>query len=186
MKSVATNRVASVPSTAGKDRTSARSYAESGTLACMRIEPFRQHGQLRVIVSSDDHARLSKMLAGFNEGRAEGSNSIHGPDIAALRSKLDQAIIVDPNEVPADTVTMNSTVHVRPADSSSDCEWTIVYPQHADVTHGGLSILAPAAVAMFGRRIGETVDCAVPAGRRRLRLARMIHQPEAAAAYACG
>ena len=184
MKSVATDRVAFELSAAGNDRTSARSYAESGTLACMRIKPFQQHGQPRVIVSSDDHARLRKMLSDPAAVDAEGWGAIHGPDIAGLRFKLDQALVVDPDRVPADIVTMNSTIHVQPADCSSDCEWTIVYPPHADVTNGGLPILAPAAVALFGRRIGEAVDCAAPAGRRRLRLVRMIYQPEAAADFA--
>lgn len=43
-----------------------------------------------------------------------------------------------------------------------------------------ISVLAPLGTALLGYRAGDTVEWDVPAGRRRYRIVKVVHQPEAA------
>jgi regulator of nucleoside diphosphate kinase len=100
------------------------------------------------------------------------------PGVAALREELARADIVDPEKMPADVVTMNSTVRV--ADGDEEHELTLVYPREADGSPGKVSILAPVGSAMLGLRIGDSIEWQIPGGRRlRVRILGIHYQPEA-------
>ncbi len=58
--------------------------------------------------------------------------------------------------------------------------YTLVYPEEADLGQGRISILAPIGTAMLGNRIDDIFEWAVPAGKRKLKVKRILYQPEAA------
>ena len=46
-----------------------------------------------------------------------------------------------------------------------------------------VSILAPIGTAIIGYRVGDAVEWEVPAGIRRLKVEKILYQPEAAGDY---
>ena len=96
-----------------------------------------------------------------------------------LRMELNRAIIVAPQEVPPTVVTMNSTIVLVDLDTNEEETYTLVFPDDADLSKGRLSVLAPIGTAMLGYEIGDTFEWDVPAGKRHLRVERIIYQPEA-------
>jgi hypothetical protein len=54
----------------------------------------------------------------------------------------------------------------------------IVFPRSADATAGRVSVLAPLGMAVRGRRAGDHVTWQTPGGLRRLRVDRVLYQPE--------
>ena len=96
-----------------------------------------------------------------------------------LRMELNRAIIVAPQEVPPTVVTMNSTIVLVDLDTNEEETYTLVFPEDADLSKGRLSVLAPIGTAMLGYEIGDTFEWDVPAGKRHLRVERIIYQPEA-------
>jgi regulator of nucleoside diphosphate kinase len=66
------------------------------------------------------------------------------------------------------------------ADETGTEEYTLVYPDEADIDDGKLSVLAPLGIALLGTRVGQTLEFQVPAGTRRLRVEKILYQPEAA------
>ena len=58
--------------------------------------------------------------------------------------------------------------------------YTLVYPDEADINEGKLSVLAPLGTALLGMRVGDIVEFEAPAGTRRLKIERVLYQPEAA------
>ncbi len=100
-----------------------------------------------------------------------------------LEEELDRAIQVSSREVPPDVVTMNSEVLVRDLDTGKEMTYRLVFPGDADIEQGKISILAPVGTALIGFRTGDTVEWKVPSGVRRLRVERVIYQPEAAGDY---
>jgi regulator of nucleoside diphosphate kinase len=62
--------------------------------------------------------------------------------------------------------------------------FTLVYPDHANVTEGRISVLAPIGTAILGCSEGEMVEWEVPDGIRSLKVERILYQPEAAGEYA--
>ena len=104
----------------------------------------------------------------------------HGHEyLDSLERELSRAQVVPPADVPADVVTMNSTVSLRDLDSDEEMTVTLVFPQHADIAQGKVSVLAPIGTAMLGYRIGDVFTWNVPDGERRLQVEKVIYQPEA-------
>lgn len=99
--------------------------------------------------------------------------------ILDLRKELEQAVIVDPKDVPQDVVTMRSVVRLVDLDTKKEEEYRLVYPQEADIREGKISVLAPVGTAIIGAREGETIEWNVPNGIRRLKIKKVTFQPEA-------
>jgi regulator of nucleoside diphosphate kinase len=99
--------------------------------------------------------------------------------IDKLRQELNRAIIVKPQEIPPSVITMNSTIELLDLDTHELETYTLVFPEDADLSKGRISILAPIGTAMLGYEIGDVFEWDVPAGKRHLRVERIIYQPEA-------
>jgi regulator of nucleoside diphosphate kinase len=61
--------------------------------------------------------------------------------------------------------------------------FTLVFPDHADISAGKISVFAPIGTAMLGYRVGDVIEWAVPEGRRRLKVTEVLYQPEASGNY---
>lgn len=101
-------------------------------------------------------------------------------DLAGLTSELSRAVVVPAAQIPADVITMRSRVRLLDLDDGSTYEYTVVYPDEADVARGRISIVAPIAAAIIGCREGDEVEWDVPGGRRRFKVDAVLYQPEAA------
>jgi regulator of nucleoside diphosphate kinase len=99
---------------------------------------------------------------------------------STLREELARGSLVAADRVPTGVVTMNSRVRVRDLDADETEVYTLVYPDDADIDEGKLSILAPVGTALLGARVGHVVEFDAPAGPRRLKIEKVLYQPEAA------
>lgn len=107
----------------------------------------------------------------------------HKPNLQELEHEIEQAAVVQSTEVPADTMTMNSTARLIDLKSGEEMLFTLVYPDHANTAEGRISVFAPIGTALLGCRQGETIEWKAPAGIRSLRVDRILYQPEAAGDY---
>ena len=103
--------------------------------------------------------------------------------LESLEAELDRCILVAPTEVPPDVVTMNSRVRLMDLDTNEEMVYTLVFPDDADMAKSKISVLAPIGTAMLGYRVGDTFEWQVPDGIRRLRVKKVLYQPEAAGDY---
>ena len=104
----------------------------------------------------------------------------HGLDTAALQAELNRAHVVEPAQMPADVITMNSTARFRDETSGDERELTLVYPRDADGSPDKVSILAPVGSALLGMRIGDEIEWPAPGGTLLLKVLSIRYQPEAA------
>ncbi len=95
-----------------------------------------------------------------------------------LEYELERAICVAPEEVPSDVITMNSQIQLRDLDGDELLEYTLVYPRDANASEGRVSILAPLGMALIGYRTGDTIEWPVPSGTLRVRVEKVVYQPE--------
>jgi regulator of nucleoside diphosphate kinase len=107
----------------------------------------------------------------------------HAMLIPLLKKGLERCRVVEPSGVPRGVVTMHSVVTVRDTRAGEPETYTLVFPDDADIDAGKLSVLAPLGAALLGARAGQTIEFAAPAGRRRLKVERVLYQPEAAGHY---
>lgn len=127
----------------------------------------------RIAITGFDRERLLRLL---EQPRDPGEAGY----LDALRAELGRAEVVEPANVPPDTITMNSVVSLVDADTGEEDTYTLVFPQDADAEAGKVSVMAPLGTAMLGYRVGDVFEWQVPMGKRRWRVARVIYQPEAA------
>jgi regulator of nucleoside diphosphate kinase len=101
-------------------------------------------------------------------------------DLEDLVGELARAKVVSSKKVPPDVVTMNSKVVLRDVDTSEEMTYSLVFPKDADVDVGAISILAPVGTAILGYSEGDVIEWPVPSGIRRIRIEKILYQPEAA------
>jgi regulator of nucleoside diphosphate kinase len=126
-------------------------------------------------ITEFDLERLRKLIENAYHTEYRGSDYL-----VRLQTELDRAQVVPAREVSEAVVTMNSTVALLDLDTGEEETYTLVFPEKADLSNGRISILAPIGTAMLGYEVGDVFEWEVPAGKRRLRVERILYQPEAA------
>ena len=128
-----------------------------------------------IYVTSQDKRRLEDLLAeaAFTDSRQQG-------DLKSLAEELRRAVIVEPNEVPADVITMNSRADLIDLETRETVTFTLVFPRDANLEEEKISVLAPIGAGMLGYREGNEFEWEVPDGVRRMKVDKIHYQPEAA------
>ena len=123
-----------------------------------------------------DHKRLMRLIEDALNGVTEQSNSLR-----SLQVELARATVVNAEELPRDVVTMRSRVLIMLDDEEK--ENTHVYPNEANLSTGKISILSPVGTAIIGYRVGDVVNWLTPGGLKRIRIKKVLYQPEASGDY---
>jgi regulator of nucleoside diphosphate kinase len=100
--------------------------------------------------------------------------------IAALNHHLRSAALVNPKDVPRNVITMNSRVVLRDLDSRKRLHCTLADPHDVSLFGDRLSVAAPPGIALLGKHVGQIVQWTLGNKVRRLRVERILYQPEAA------
>ena len=127
-----------------------------------------------IALTDRDRDRLTEMV---NEMRWR-CDAETGRCLAMLEKELERAEIVPSEQAESNIVTMDSRVKFHDIDTGERLVYTITWPHRADTLAGKISVLAPIGMALLGTRAGQIVEWQVPAGRRRLRVDRILYQPE--------
>lgn len=133
-------------------------------LRLLREDPA---GHAEIFITEIDKARLGRLLA-FEQV----------PDIFQLEHEIERATVVDPRQVPQDVVTMNSRALLQVDDE--EVEVALVYPEDADGGPGKLSVCSGIGTAILGYKEGDAFDWRVTHRTRRIRIGKLLYQPEAA------
>jgi len=128
----------------------------------------------QILITREDKKRLLRVLPRL------GTEYADREDLLLLAEEIERAVEIEPDDVPADVVTLNSTARVTDLESGASMDYTIVMPGEANYEAGKISVLAPLGTALLGYRVGDEIEWEVPRGVRRLRIDAVLFQPEAA------
>ena len=117
-----------------------------------RIREAREFGDISENAEYDDAKNEQAML----EQR-----------IAALEEKLRSAQVIDASELSTDVVRVGVTVNVKDEGSGDADKYTIVGSAEANPREKKLSNESPVGKALMGHKRGETVEVALPSGKKR-------------------
>ncbi len=131
-----------------------------------------------IYITDNDMRRLRELILTAREFGKEDEKYLQ-----ELEKELDRAKTVKPADVPADVITMNTEAVLRNLDTDEKVTYKLVFPGEADINKGHVSILAPIGTALLGYSVGDTVEWKVPAGLVRLKVEKILYQPEAAGDY---
>jgi len=117
------------------------------------IAEARAHGDLSE--NAEYHAAREKQ--GFIEAR-----------INELEAKVGTAEVLDP-PTSGDRVTFGSTVRLEDEDGK-EARYQIVGSDETDPSHGRISIMAPLARTLIGKKVGDSVVAQLPGGSKRFEI----------------
>jgi len=117
------------------------------------IAEARAHGDLSE--NAEYHAAREKQ--GFIEAR-----------INELEAKVGTAEVLDP-PTSGDRVTFGSTVRLEDEDGK-ETRYQIVGSDETDPSHGRISIMAPLARTLIGKKVGDSVVAQLPGGNKRFEI----------------
>ena len=129
----------------------------------------------KLIVNRLDYARIKKSISDARQFK-----SINAADEDKLMRELNSAEIVEPENMPANVVTMNSIVKLSFLNNNKQIQFQIVYPENANIKENKISIFSSIATALIGYKVQDEVEWLVPAGLTKIRVDEIIYQPEAA------
>lgn len=129
-------------------------------------------------ITEQDMLRLEGILSSFMPKNENEKNNIE-----LLKKYLDHFNVVTPEEIPNDVVTMNTKLHLKDVDTGEILIFTLVFPSAADISKNRISVLAPIGSAVLGCRTGEVVVWKVPSRIRKLKIEKVLYQPEAAGIF---
>ena len=134
-----------------------------------RSEIERELSDLRIVKRPEILEAISKareygdLSENFEYQAARQAQAILNGRIEELEHILDRAVVRE-NAVASDSVGMGAVVAVRDMDADDEWEYTIVDAISADPANDRISLTSPVGKALMGKRIGDKVDVAIPAG----------------------
>lgn len=133
-----------------------------------RLREEAPGGSPDICITEIDKARLSSLVA-FEQASTTYE----------LEHEIERAAVVDPRQVPRDVVTMNSRALLQ-LDDDEVVEVALVYPEDADDSAGRLSVCSGVGTAILGYREGDAFHWRIANRTRRIRIGKVLYQPEAA------
>ena len=100
-------------------------------------------------------------------------------DLRYYEARLEQAILVNPADQPADTVLFGATVTVEDEEVENRV-FSIVGEDEADIAVNKVSWVSPLAKALIGHKTGDSVTWIRPAGNQLLEIIEITYPEQTA------
>jgi transcription elongation factor GreA len=137
-------------------------------------------------LKNEDRPRITKAIA---EARAHGDLKENAEYHAAkdeqglsearvrdIEGVLSNAQVIDIKAMPAsDKIIFGVTVLLCNVEDDTEVRYKIVGDDEADISAGMLSISAPIARAIIGKRVGDEVDVATPGGQKSYEIVEVLY-----------
>ncbi|MFO7933628.1 MAG: GreA/GreB family elongation factor [Bacteroidales bacterium] len=131
-----------------------------------------------ITITELDYVRLRNLINTELENRnAELKN------LKVLKLELQLARKIDSRMIAPEFVTMNSKLELTDLGTGRSMKLTLVYPKESNYREARISVLSPLGSALLGYRVGDTVKFEAPGGLRKIRIDRILYQPEANGEY---
>jgi len=127
-----------------------------------------------VVLSVYDYQRLSLLVQKYKDSPFRERLALN-----SLEQKLDRAVLLPPELIPPNVVTLYSTVRVTDLVTRKSYQFTLVFPKETAKGKHRISIFAPIGIALLGERVASEVECQAPERKVRLRIDELVFQPEA-------
>lgn len=126
-----------------------------------------------ILVTEFDLERLESLL-----DMCWGRSGFDEKNLESLQKKIFNCIVVPPEFIPNNIITMNSTFTVENEVTKEKKTYTLVFPEDADIRGNKISILAPIGIAILGHKVGESIEWIAPSGLKKMKFIEIHYQPE--------
>lgn len=127
-----------------------------------------------IYITKNDHKKLIDII------NKKWYNDNHDK---ALLTELNRAVIIEPQNIPNDVITMNSQVMLYDSETNEKLEYWLVFPENINIKQNKISVLSPIGCALLGYKINDMIIVKTPKGERKLIVEKILHQPESEGNY---
>jgi regulator of nucleoside diphosphate kinase len=135
--------------------------------------------ETNIYITKLDYERLTKLIEVAREREGDANREY----LNRLEEELERAEVLEQKDIPPDVITMRSTVSLKDLNTGEEMIYWLAFPTEANYDEGKISILAPVGTAMLGYRRGDVIEWKVPSGVRRLKVEKVLYQPESKGDY---
>ncbi|TYB88460.1 nucleoside diphosphate kinase regulator [Oceaniovalibus sp. ACAM 378] len=135
------------------------------------VKPRRERAP-RIVIEANALAHLESLAEGAIQRNPELANR--------LLDELGRARIVKQEKLPANVVTIGSTVSYRDESTGQEKTVTLVYPEDADIALQRVSVMTPIGVALVGLAEGAAFHWNTRDHQRRALTVIKVEQAQAA------
>lgn len=109
---------------------------------------------------------LSKCVYALLKERLRSDIKLSPYNRSKLENELKQAVILPLNNLPENTVAVNTSVEVRDVETSEILSFGLVVPGEARIKNNMVSILSPIGLALIGYKQGDELSWEMPEGMK--------------------
>ena len=84
--------------------------------------------------------------------------------ISRLEDMVANARIIDESKIDTSQVQILNKVKIKNTSNNTQVEYTLVSESESDIKNGKISVAAPIARGLLGKKVGDVVDIQVPSG----------------------
>jgi transcription elongation factor GreA len=96
---------------------------------------------------------------------AKEAQGLHEAKIAQMSETLANARLLDESKLDASKVLALSIVKIKNLKNGATMSYQLVSESEADMKTGKISVASPIAKGLLGKKVGETIEITVPAGK---------------------
>ncbi|WP_183568143.1 transcription elongation factor GreA [Mucilaginibacter sp. SP1R1] len=96
---------------------------------------------------------------------AKEAQGLHEAKIAQMQETLANARLLDESKLDASKVLALSIVKIKNLKNGATMSYQLVAESEADMKSGKISVASPIAKGLLGKKVGETTEITVPAGK---------------------
>jgi transcription elongation factor GreA len=150
-----------------------------------------RYNQMRAEVEQLETVEMPRIAEKIAEARAEGdlkenaeyqgqrqNQGMMQAKINQLKQQLANAFIIDPAKVPKDEIGLLATVTVKDLDYDDEEQFTLVGSGDENYDQGKILSSSPIGAALMGKKVGDTIEVAVPKGKLRFQVLKIVYQVE--------
>jgi transcription elongation factor GreA len=128
------------------------------------LENLVQHGRPAIAERIRQARALGDLSENFDYHDAKRQQGFLEGRISTIKKMLEIAQVAE-HVSGGDTVGIGSTVRVYDAEFDEEIEYKLVGVLEADPSNGMISNTSPVGKALLGKKVGDTVDVPIPAGK---------------------
>ncbi len=127
-----------------------------------QLETVQRPGISRQIAEARDKGDLSENAEYDAAKNAQGMLELQ---ISKLQEEIRNARIIDESKMDSSKVLILSVVKIKNITNKAVMTYTLVPESEADLKSGKISVSSPIAQGLLGKKVGDTAEIQVPAGK---------------------
>ncbi len=145
----------------------------------------RLRGELRQIKEVDRPENVRDIETALGHGDLRENAEYHAAKerqgqldarMRYLESRIGLAQVIDPTTIKESKITFGATVTLNDLSNDQTVVYRIVGEDESDATVGKISLVAPIARAMLGKRVGDEVLVKLPKGDREYEVVKIEYK----------